>query len=111
MGQLIEKYHFHYIPNNESRPDFPEAGLELKTSPIKTLKNGEFRVKERRVLNIINYIEEYKLTWESSSFWKKNKRLLLMYYLYENKKSLLDFVFKLVGNLGLPPRRYSNTKK
>ena len=52
FGQILEKFYFGYEPNSDAEPDFLEAGLELKTSPLKTLKNGSFRSKERLVLNI-----------------------------------------------------------
>lgn len=55
FGQILEKFYFGYEPNSDSEPDFKEAGVELKSSPLKTLRNGEFRSKERLVLNIINY--------------------------------------------------------
>ena len=97
MGQLIEKFYFNYEPNNKSEPDFPKAGLELKTTPLKKISKGNIRAKERLVLNIINYMGECDFGWENSSFWKKNKRLLLMFYLFEENKSLLDFIYMLAG--------------
>jgi DNA mismatch repair protein MutH len=56
FGQILEKFYFGYEPNSDAEPDFIEVGMELKSSPLKTLKNGEFRSKERLVLNIINYL-------------------------------------------------------
>ena len=38
FGQILEKFYFGYEPNSESEPDFKEAGIELKSSPLKTLK-------------------------------------------------------------------------
>ena len=38
--------------------------------------------KERLVLNIINYFEEVEKEFKTSSFWMKNKTLLLMFYLW-----------------------------
>jgi len=57
FGQILEKFYFGYEPNSNAEPDFKEAGIELKSSPLKTLKNGEIRSKERLVLNIINYLK------------------------------------------------------
>ena len=88
FGQILEKFYFGYEPNSESAPDFKEAGIELKSSPLKILRNGEFRAKERLVLNIINYIEVYKEEFENSSFWKKNAHLLLVFYLLRRNKTL-----------------------
>jgi len=56
LGQILEEFYFLYKPNSDSEPDFPIAKLELKSSPLKKLKNDEFRSKERLVLNIINYV-------------------------------------------------------
>ena len=88
-GKTTEKYYFKYEPNSEAEPDFKEAGLELKCSPLKTLKNGEFRSKERLVLNIINYLEVHKEDFETSTFWKKNAHLLLVFYLHDRDLNLL----------------------
>lgn len=55
-------------------------GIELKVTPIKQNKNGSYSAKERLVLNIINYMEEYDKIFDTSSFWKKNQKLLLMFY-------------------------------
>lgn len=95
LGQLLEDAYFGYKPNSKSQADFPEAGVELKTSPLKQSKKG-LKAKERLVFNIIDFMEEYKNTFESSSFWKKNKLLLLMFYLHEKEKLDIDFVFKII---------------
>ncbi len=83
FGQILEKFYFGYSPNSSSEPDFPEAGIELKTSPLKLSKKGTFASKERLVMNIINYLEVYNETFETSSFWKKNSHLLLIFYLHD----------------------------
>ncbi len=98
FGQLLEKFYFGYEPNSDSNPDFNEVGIELKSSPLKKLRNGEFRSKERLVLNIINYLKVHKETFETSSFWKKNSHLLLVFYLYNKEIDLLDYPIKLVDN-------------
>ena len=101
-GQILEKFYFGYEPNSDSEPDFKEAGIELKSSPLKTLKNGEYRSKERLVLNIINYLQVHKEEFESSSFWKKNAHLLLVFYLHDKDSNLLDYLIKLVDNWQYP---------
>lgn len=102
FGQILEKFYFGYEPNSEAEPDFIEAGIELKTSPLKILRNGEFRSKERLVLNIINYFEVYKEDFENSSFWKKNAHLLLVFYLHDKDLDLLDYLIKLVDDWQYP---------
>lgn len=96
LGQSVEKYHYKYTPNSESEPDFAEAGLELKCTPLKTNADGSMVSKERLVLNIIDYVNEAKATFENSSFWHKNKYLLLMFYLHESGADVVDLIFKIV---------------
>ncbi|WP_336071078.1 Sau3AI family type II restriction endonuclease [Mesoflavibacter sp. CH_XMU1404-2] len=102
FGQILEKFYFGYEPNSDAEPDFKEAGIELKSSPLKTLKNGDFRSKERLVLNIINYLEVHKEEFENSSFWKKNAHLLLVFYLHDKDSDLLDYLIKLVDDWQYP---------
>lgn len=80
LGQIIEESFFGYEVNSKKEADFNELGVELKVTPFKRNKNGTLSAKERLVLNIINYEEEVKNDFESSSFWKKNKEILMMFY-------------------------------
>ncbi|RYJ43716.1 MutH/Sau3AI family endonuclease [Flavobacterium beibuense] len=95
LGQLLEDSYFGYKPNSNSEPDFLDAGVELKTTPVKENSRGLVS-KERLVFNIINFNEEYKKTFVDSSFWRKNQLLLLMFYLYEQEKIELDYIFKII---------------
>ena len=79
IGTVIEESWFGYSPNSESEPDFPEAGIELKVTPYIRGRNG-IRAKERLVCNIINYMEEYDKTFDTSAFWHKCNTMLLMSY-------------------------------
>lgn len=91
MGVLMEENVFQYEANSDANPDFYDAGIELKVTPIKKNKNGTYSAKERLVLNIINYMEEYKNTFETSSFWHKNEILYLMFYLWEEGVPRSDY--------------------
>lgn len=102
LGTAVEYYHYRYQPNSESRPDFPEAGIELKCTPLRLLADNSMASKERLVLNIINYIEEAQKTFETSSFWSKNKFLLLMFYLHESGVNPVDMLFKLIRTWRFP---------
>ena len=102
LGTSVEYYHYDYEPNSESRPDFHEAGLELKCTPLKLLADNSMGSKERLVLNIINFIEEADKTFETSSFWNKNKFLLLMFYLHESGVNPVDMLFKLIRTWEFP---------
>lgn len=111
FGQILEKFYFGYEPNSDSEPDFKEAGLELKSSSLKTLKNGSIRSKERLVLNIINYLEVHKQTFDNSSFWKKNAHLLLVFHLYNRDADLLDYLIMLVDGWQFPSQDLEVIKK
>lgn len=90
IGHMIEESVFGYEINSDSAPDFEEAGVELKVTPyIKGKK--KIRAKERLVLNIINFETEYINTFETSSFWTKNKKLLLLFYEHIEGISKGDF--------------------
>jgi DNA mismatch repair protein MutH len=91
IGLLIEEHHFGYKPNSISEADFPEAGVELKVTPYKRNKNNTYSSKERLVLNIINYMNEHNNTFETSAFWKKNKLILLVFYLFEEELARHEF--------------------
>lgn len=96
LGQILEDLYFQYKPNSKSEPDFPKAGVELKTSPLKSTKKGLVS-KERLVFNSINFNEEYKNDFETSAFWHKNKHLLLMFFFHEPEKIDLDYIFKIIS--------------
>ncbi len=91
LGELIEKYVFGIENNNESEPDFMPAGIELKVTPYKKLKNGKLSAKERLVFNIINFEKEYKNKFRDSHFWFKNNKIQLLWYLWEPKKDKKDY--------------------
>lgn len=94
LGNLVEKHFFHYEPNSDSNPDFPEAGCELKVTPFKQNKNGSYSAKERLVLTMINYMDIIEEPFESSHFWYKSKLLLLIYYLWREDANRLDYRIK-----------------
>lgn len=92
LGQLIEKYLFGMDNNSDSEPDFMPAGVELKVTPYKKIKGGKLSAKERLVLNIIDYMTEYKNTFRSSHFWYKNNKIQLLWYLWEANKDKKDLI-------------------
>ncbi len=102
LGQIVEKFHFHYLPNSVSEPDFPLANVELKCTPLKSIRDGSIASKERLVLNIINYTEEFEKTFETSSFMHKNALLLLMFYLHLESHRQLNFPFKIIRLWSIP---------
>lgn len=94
LGHIIEESYFGYKINSNSEADFKELGIELKVTPVKSLKGkNKYSSKERLVFNTINYIDEYGIKFEESSFWNKNKKLLVVFYLDEKgEKDVKDFI-------------------
>lgn len=82
LGQIIEEKFFHYACNSDSRPDFYEAGVELKVTPYRINQNGTLSAKERLILTMIDYYHVVNETFEESHFWNKSRLILLVYYLY-----------------------------
>jgi len=111
FGQILEEFYFFYKPNSDSEPDFPIARLELKSSPLKQSKKTQFRSKERLVMNIINYMEVVKQDFETSSFWKKNANILLIFYLHHLDDDILDYLIKLVDEWNFPSTDLEIIKK
>ena len=93
LGNLVEKYYFGYEPNNNPEPDFPKAGLELKVTGLLSAAPNPLKAKERLVLNMINFHEIVNETFETSSFYKKCQKILILCYLYDKSKLEVDQVF------------------
>jgi len=92
LGQIIEEKFFHYTCNNDARPDFEEAGVELKVTPYKVGANGRLSAKERLILTMIDYFTVVNEEFESSHMWNKARLILLIYYLYEKDIAInLDY--------------------
>lgn len=111
FGQVLEKFYFGYEPNSNAEADFAQIGMELKSSPLKQLKNDEFRSKERLVLNIINYLNVVNQNFENSDFFKKNASILLIFYLHNAGFDILDYLIKLVDEWSFPSTDLEIIKK
>lgn len=83
LGVLVEKHYFNWTPPNNHDPDFPNAGLELKTTPVKLSKKGVITPKERLVLGMINYNTVVTEEFITSTLYNKIKLMLILFYLHE----------------------------
>lgn len=90
-GHILEEDVFEYNKNTNSAPDFKEAGIELKVTPYRINRDGSLSAKERLVLNIINYMDEYKYDFYESHFWYKNRVIQILWYLFEENKDRSEF--------------------
>ena len=95
FGQLLEEFYYDIHPGNISAPDFPVAEVELKATPIKLIKSAKYSAKERLVLGIINYKDEAEKTFNTSSFYTKNKRLMMVSYLHDSEIFVGDLLVKI----------------
>lgn len=102
FGDSIEYSYFGIEPNSVQGPDFPDAGLELKTTPVKMTKRGKLAAKERLVITMIDYMTVVNEKFETSTLVDKAKDILLVTYLYEKDKDPLDYVVELATEWGLP---------
>lgn len=95
IGNSIESDWFGLANNSRHEADFVELGVELKVTPIRKNKNkNRWSAKERLVLNIFDYNDEYDRQFENASFIEKAKLIELMYYEYIDDTPSPDFFIK-----------------
>lgn len=108
LGEIIEERFFHYPANNDSRPDFDKAGVELKVTPYRINKDGSLSAKERLIITMIDYFNVVNESFEDSHLWAKSRLILIVYYLYQQQiKNRLDYQINY-AKLFTPPE---NDKK
>lgn len=109
IGTVIEESWFGYTPNSDSRPDFSEAGVELKVTPYIHGRNG-IRAKERLVCNIINYMsfptfDFIKLSeetdWEESELYNYLAPTKFMFVIFRQRADN-QYVFERVMFWNIP---------
>lgn len=90
LGSLVEAFYFLQPPSSSREPDFPEAGLELKTTGVVRDAKLGYKAKERLVLTMINYEEIVTEDWETSALYRKCRLILVLFYLYEKDRPVVD---------------------
>jgi DNA mismatch repair protein MutH len=95
LGSLVQSFYFNIHPNSDAGPDFERAGLELKVTGVVRSRDTSYRAKERLVLGMINYDEIIRQDWETSTLFNKCKQILIMFYLYEKDRPVIDRRFVL----------------
>lgn len=101
FGQALERHYFLYEPNSDSQPDFPEADLELKTTGLVPSEQG-LRAKERLKLNSINFDSLQHEVFDTSTLIEKNRRTLLVCYMYVKGQPVVDRVVRLADIWDIP---------
>ena len=111
FGNAVEQYYFGYAINSDSAPDFAEAGLELKTTPMKKRADGQLVAKERLVLTMIDYMHVPIETFEDSHLLDKVADLALISYLYEPDKNPVDYKIQFAERWQIPDGDIPQIKK
>lgn len=75
--------------NNRDEADLPEIGCEIKVLPIKKNKDGSFKAKEPTAIQMINYFEVARESWETAKIRKKiSLTFWIVYLAQENGQKL-----------------------
>lgn len=89
-GSVIEESVLGYPADSYQKPDLYVDGkdVEVKTTGlrrVKKSKNGELEAKEPMSVTAVSPEKIVYESFETSSFWHKLERLLLVYYLYDSE--------------------------
>lgn len=100
LGQLVEKFYYGYEPNNDPAPDFPKAGVELKTTPLR-IAQERYSIKERLVCDMIDFCKIANLSFEESPFYRKCILMLILFYLHKQgvEKHNLMFLYSVLWRI------------
>ena len=101
LGQLVELYFFGIENNNRQEADFPEAGLELKVTPLKELKDKSLAIKERLVCTMIDFTKDQSVSFEQSHVYLKCRLMLIPFYLHKEGVPVhqLRFVYDVLWQI------------
>lgn len=91
LGNIVEEGLFGYPLNSDQEPDFPHLGLELKVTPFKYNNNHQVAAKERLVLTMINYMEDYNVSFEDSKCFHKINKVLMLFYNHDTSLPKTDY--------------------
>ncbi|KGX92761.1 DNA mismatch repair protein MutH [Pontibacillus halophilus JSM 076056 = DSM 19796] len=91
IGNMIQSDFFGIPANSIKGSDFIHHNIELKVTPVLKNKKAGYSSKERLVLGMINYMEDYKISFEESIVNKKASNMLLIFYLHEENTPVEEF--------------------
>lgn len=101
LGQLVEVYFFGIDNNSRQEADFPEAGLELKVTPLKELKDKTLAIKERLVCTMIDFTKDQSVPFEQSHIYLKCAYMLIPFYLHKDGVPVqrLKFIYDILWQI------------
>jgi len=89
VGRIYEKA-FGIPANSKPGPDFPAAGIELKSVPI-LLTGAEPKAKERISISMIDFATLASQSWETADVRKKLDHMLMIFYGWEPLQPIARF--------------------
>ena len=93
IGHIVEEGLFKYKINNDRKPDFENLGIELKVTGYVWVYGGKrVSAKERLIITMIDYYNDYKDAFFESACYKKMEKMLLILYEYDYEKNRDDFI-------------------
>jgi DNA mismatch repair endonuclease MutH len=90
VGAAVERF-FGIAPNPISDADFPSAHIELKIVPLRRRGPGDYVVKERTYISMIDYHRLAEEAWESASIRKKLSAILFVFYEWRAEVDMHEF--------------------
>lgn len=81
--------------NNRDEADLPQIGCEIKILPLQKNKDGSIKAKEPTAIQMINYCEVAKETWETAKIRSKINLTFWVVYLAKvngKPKQQVDYV-------------------
>ena len=93
--------------NNRDEPDIPQIGCEIKILPLQKNRDGTIKAKEPTAIQMINYCEVAKETWETAKLRSKiNLTFWVVYLAKENGKSKAqdEYVIRVMCKMAFSKR-------
>lgn len=87
-GLIVENM-LGIVNNNIDEPDIPEIGCEVKALPIQINRDGTVKAKEPTAIQMINYCDVAKESWENAKIRRKIKLTLWVVYLAKHGSARL----------------------
>jgi len=104
LGEFVEERVYGYPKNNIAEADFADVGIELKVAGLKYDElHHKWICKERLVLSMIDYMTICNTTFEESAFYKKNRQLFVIFYLYKDDQPVEYFPIVAAEMIKLDP--------
>jgi DNA mismatch repair protein MutH len=91
FGNLLEAGYFKVKNNNESRPDIPESGIEIKSGQVKVVRSTQDVLKERLKISMIDYMRGFEAqSLQESVLWPKLEKILLLLFRKDGSSLRID---------------------